>query len=403
MALKITDIGELTTFNSDKNRIIRMTGMDMIIEEERISEIDEGLPDADEKVDASGRLVTPGFVDAHTHSVFAKARADEFGMRISGKSYQEIADQGGGIRASVKAVREMPEQQLLELTKNHLEDFLSLGTTTVEAKSGYGLSTESELKSLMVLSKAADSVAINVVPTFLGAHDFPHEFADNRRGYVDLICDEMIPAVTKQGIAQFCDVFCENGWFDVESSRRILETGKEHGLKPRLHADEFVASGAAELAAEVDAFSADHLMHVSDEGIRKMAEAGVVAILLPGTTFFLGKQTYAPARKLMDAGVEVAVATDFNPGSCSIQSMPFIMNLSCLYLGMSVEESFKGATHVAAKSLGWENKVGSLEVGMEADVVIWDVDRLEGIPYHVGGNKVHKVIKSGRTEVDGGK
>ncbi len=337
MALKITDIGELTTFNSDKNRIIRMTGMDMIIEEERISEIDEGLPDADEKVDASGRLVTPGFVDAHTHPVFAKARADEFGMRISGKSYQEIADQGGGIRASVKAVREMPEQQLLELTKNHLEDFLSLGTTTVEAKSGYGLSTESELKSLMVLSKAADSVAINVVPTFLGAHDFPHEFADNRRGYVDLICDEMIPAVTKQGIAQFCDVFCENGWFDVESSRRILETGKEHGLKPRLHADEFVASGAAELAAEVDAFSADHLMHVSDEGIRKMAEAGVVAILLPGTTFFLGKQTYAPARKLMDAGVEVAVATDFNPGSCSIQSMPFIMNLSCLYLGMSVE------------------------------------------------------------------
>ena len=403
MTLKVANIGELTTYNSEKKDIIRKTSMDMIIEEGRISEIDKSLPDADEKVDAYGRLVTPGFVDAHTHPVFAKARADEFGMRVSGTSYQEIADQGGGIRASVNALREMPEEKLLELTKRHLEDFLSLGTTTVEAKSGYGLSTKSELKSLVVLSEAADSVAINVVPTFLGAHDFPNEFADNRNGYVDLICDEMIPAVTKQGIAQFCDVFCENGWFDVDSSRRILETGNEHGLKPRLHADEFVDSGAAELAAEVGAFSADHLMHVSDEGIRKMAEADVVAILLPGTTFFLGKQTYAPSRKLIDAGISVALATDFNPGSCTIQSMPFIMSLACLYLSMSVEESFMAATQIAAKSLGRDKSVGSLEVGMEADVVIWDVDRLERIPYHVGGNKVHRVFKSGKEVVYRGK
>lgn len=403
MTLKITNIGELATYASDFGGLTRTENVELIIEKGFVGEVGEHLPSADKVVDAGGGLVTPGFVDPHTHPVFAFPRADEFDMRVAGKNYQQIAEAGGGIRASVKALREMTQEELLRLTQRRLKRFLASGTTTIEAKSGYGLSTESELKSLSVLSKAAGSVALDVVPTFLGAHDFPDEYADNRAGYVDLICDEMIPAVSEQGIAEFCDVFCEEGWFDADSSRRILETGAKHGLKPRLHADEFAQSGAAELAAEVSALSADHLMHVSDGGIRRMAEAGVVAVILPGTTFFLGKQTYAPARKLSDAGVDVALATDFNPGSCTIQSMPFILSLACLYLGMSVEEAFVAATHTAARSLGREKRVGSLEPGMEADFVIWDFNGLEGIPYRVAGNRVSSVFKAGEFVVRRGK
>ena len=394
-SLKVSDIGELATYDPASGRISRESNVDLIIEDGKVVSIGNALPEADRSLDASGRLVTPGFVDPHTHPVFAYPRADEFGMRVAGKSYQQIAEAGGGIRASVEALREMPEDELRQATRRRLKRFLSTGTTTVEAKSGYGLSTESELKSLSVLASAAEALPLDIVPTFLGAHDFPAEYADDRDGYVDLVCSEMIPAVAEQGIAEFCDVFCEEGWFDPESSNRILETGREHGLKPRLHADEFAPSGAAEVAAEVGAFSADHLMHVSDVGIERMAEAGVIAVLLPGTTFCLGKQTYAPARKLIDAGVEVALSTDFNPGSSATQSMPFIMSLACIYLGMTVEESFVAATYTAAKSLGREETVGALAPGMTADVIVWDLERLEEIPYHVAANRVSRLFKSG--------
>ncbi|MEE2876187.1 MAG: imidazolonepropionase [Candidatus Neomarinimicrobiota bacterium] len=400
-SFKISNVGELATYDRESGGISRRTNVDLIMEDGKVAAIGDALPEADQSLDAARRLVTPGFVDPHTHPIFAYPRANEFGMRVSGKSYEEIATAGGGISASVEALRDIPENELKELTLRRLKRFLSTGTTTIEAKSGYGLSTESELKSLSILAAAAEDLPLDIVPTFLGAHDFPAEYSDDKDAYVDLICDEMIPAIAEQGIAEFCDAFCEEGWFDISSTKRILETGRKNGLKPRLHADEFTPSGAAELAAEIGAFSADHLMHVSDGGIERMAEAGVIAVLLPGTTFCLGKQTYAPARRLIDAGVEVALSTDFNPGSSAIQSMPFIMSLACIYLGLTVEESFLAATSTAAKSLGREESIGALAPGMPADLVIWDLDSLEEIPYHVAGNRVGHLFKSGKEVVIG--
>jgi imidazolonepropionase len=277
-----------------------------------------------------------------------------------------------------------------------MDRFLKLGTTTVECKTGYGLDTKSELKSLQVIHEVNESHEIDIIPTFLGAHAFPPEFADEHEGYVDLLCAEMIPAVAEQGIAVFCDVFCENGYFNVDQSRRIFKTAKNHGLTPRLHADEFEDSGAAELAAEVGAVSADHLMAVSTAGLEKMAEYGVTATLLPGTTFFLGKDTYAPARKLLEKGIDVALATDFNPGSCQIQSMPFIISLACIHLGMTVEEAFASATYYSAKTLNLEGEVGSIAIGRKADLIIWDVEMLMNIPYNVTDMSIKMVIKNGK-------
>ena len=273
--------------------------------------------------------------------------------------------------------------------------FIANGTTTIEAKSGYGLNTQSELKSLDVIGEVNKSHEIDMVPTFMGAHAFPKEFELRRADYIQTICDEMIPAVAKQGIAVFNDVFCEDGYFSVDESRLILETGKKYGLKARLHADEFSNSGAAILASEVDAFSADHLMAVSNEGISKLSKSKVVATLLPGTTFFLGKDTYAPARKLLDADITVALATDFNPGSSHIQSMPFIITLACMHMGMTVEEAYQSATYNGAKALGIEQDVGSIEVGKKADLIIWKLDSLLDIPYYVSNHPIGKVIKDG--------
>lgn len=396
MSLKITNIGQLATFNPETGKVEKSAGVEIECQDGLVTSIGSNLPSADKEIDASGSLVTPGFVDCHTHPVFAASRAEEFSQRTAGKTYQEIADAGGGIMSSVRSLRETDEVELVEAVKRRMERFLSLGTTTVEAKSGYGLSTQSELKSLSVLSKVAGEVAVDIVPTFLGAHDFPEDFSDNRGAYVDLICREMIPAVAEQGTAEFCDVFCEDGWFDVESSRRIMTTAREYGMKLRLHADEFKDSGAASLAAELKVLSADHLMHVSREAIARMAQAGVVATLLPGTTFFLAESEYAPARRLMDAGVEVAIATDFNPGSSMMQSMPFVMSLACLYMGMTVAEVFISATYCAAKSLGKEGVVGSLLPGKQADLVLWNLRTLEEIPYHIADNRVLAVVKKGK-------
>lgn len=396
MSLKITNIGQLATFNPETGKVEKSAGVEIECQDGLVTSIGSNLPSADKEIDASGSLVTPGFVDCHTHPVFAASRAEEFSQRTAGKTYQEIADAGGGIMSSVRSLRETDEVELVEAVKRRMERFLSLGTTTVEAKSGYGLSTQSELKSLSVLSKVAGEVAVDIVPTFLGAHDFPEDFSDNRGAYVDLICREMIPAVAEQGTAEFCDVFCEDGWFDVESSRRIMTTAREYGMKLRLHADEFKDSGAASLAAELKVLSADHLMHVSREAIARMAKAGVVATLLPGTTFFLAESEYAPARRFMDTGVKVAIATDFNPGSSMIQSMPFVMSLACLYMGMTVAEVFISATYCAAKSLGKEGVVGSLLPGKQADLVLWNLRTLEEIPYHIADNRVLAVVKKGK-------
>ena len=387
----LENIGQLTTFNPKTGVVETISNTSLAIEDGVIVVNGGG-----ESIDCGGSLVTPGFVDSHTHPVFLDGREKEFAQRLAGVSYEEIAAQGGGIVASINGVRNASKDELVDRVARRMVRFLKLGTTTVECKSGYGLNTESELKSLQVIHEVNQDHDIDMIPTFLGAHAFPPEFADDHDGYVDLICTEMIPAVAEQGIAIFCDVFCENGYFNVEQSRRILETAKDHGLTPRLHADEFEDSGAAELASEVGAVSADHLMEISEQGIQKLAENDVIATLLPGTTFFLGKDTYAPARKLLENSIDVALATDFNPGSCYIQSMPFIISLSCIHLGLAVEEAFAAATYFSSKALNLEEKVGSITIGRQADLIVWDVDHLMEIPYNVTDLAIKMVIKNGK-------
>ena len=363
--------------------------------------IDNGLISTEEEnkdyltIDCQGKMVTSGFVDPHTHPVFYNKRDSEYAMRLSGASYEEIANNGGGIISSVNGVRKASEDELVTKLDKRLDRFIENGTTTIEAKSGYGLNIESELKSLSVIDKLNSTHHIDIVPTFMGAHAYPNEFKDDHLGYVELICKEMIPAVSEQGIAKFNDVFCEKDYFSINESRQILECGIKYGLKPRMHADEFVDSGAAELAGEIGAFSADHLMAVSEEGIKALADNNVIATLLPGTTFFLGKSNYAPARKLIDAGITIALATDYNPGSSHIQSMPFIISLACLFLGLTVEEAFAAATYNAAQTLGLNNEVGSIELGKKADLIIWDLDSLIDIPYYISNHPIQKVLKNG--------
>lgn len=387
----LENIGNLTTFNPDSGKVETTSNTTLAVENGLIVDHAGG-----EIIDCGGALVTPGFVDPHTHPVFYNGRETEFVLRMKGVTYEEIAKQGGGINSSINGVRNASKKELIDLVKKRMDRFLILGTTTIECKSGYGLNTEAELKSLQVIHEVNQRHEIEMIPTFLGAHAFPPEFVNDHDGYVNLICTEMIPAVAEQGIAKYCDVFCENGYFDVDQSRKILETAKKFKLIPRLHADEFEDSGAAELAADVGALSADHLMAVSDRGIQKLAENNVLATLLPGTTFFLGKQTYAPARKLLDAGVEVALATDFNPGSCHIQSMPFIITLACIHLKMTVEEAFAAATFFAAQSLNLEKNIGTISVGKRADLIVWNINSLMEIPYNVSDIGIRMIIKNGK-------
>ena len=394
--IKLTNIGEIATYNSDSETIDYIRNRDILIKDDLIDKIDTNIIGDYETFDCKNRFITPGFVDPHTHPVFFNGREEEFGLRLQGATYQEIAEKGGGINSSINGVRNATVGELVEVVTKRMDRFLKLGTTTIEAKSGYGLDVESELKSLKALDIVNKNHPIDIIPTFLGAHAIPPEYKSNTEGYIDLLCNEMIPVVAGQGIAKYCDVFCENGYFNVIQSRRILETAKQYGLIPRLHADEFEDSGAAELAAELGAVSADHLMAVSDVGIAKMAEANITATLLPGTTFFLGSTNYAPVKKLIDAGVNIALATDYNPGSCHIQSMPFIISLACIYLGMSVEEALLATTYNSAKTLQLDKEVGSIEAGKNADLIIWDVEKLIEIPYNVTDVPIVKVLKNGQ-------
>ena len=276
-----------------------------------------------------------------------------------------------------------------------MDRFLKLGTTTIEAKSGYGLNIESELKSLKVLDIVQNHHEIDIIPTFMGAHSFPPEYIGKENDYVDLICDDMIPRVAKQGIAKFNDVFCENGYFTVNQARKILESGLNYGLIPRIHAEEFSSFGSAQLAAELKLLSADHLMAVSAKGIEEMSKNNVIATLLPGTTFCLGKSEYAPYKELSEAGVVIAIATDFNPGSCFIQSMSFIIGLACLYLKMPILEALKASTYNAAKSLGLQKNIGSIELGKNADLIIWEFNKFEYIFTQAHEQPINLVIKNG--------
>ena len=387
----LKNIGCLVTANADG--VASFENTSILIENGKIAAIGEGQ--SENAIDCGGKMVTCGFVDSHTHPVFLDNRDEEYAMRLAGATYEKIAEKGGGIVSSVEGVRNASEDELIDKVSQRMDRFIAGGTTTIEAKSGYGLDTESELKSLSVIHKVHKSHAIDLIPTFMGGHAFPQEYSDDHDGYVNLICNEMIPAVAAQGIAVFNDVFCEEGYFTVAQSKRILETGKEYGLKPRLHADEFVDSGAAELAGVVGAISADHLMAVSVDGINALVENNVIATLLPGTTFFLGKSTYAPARELINSGITLSLATDFNPGSCYIQSMPFIMTLACMHLGMTVEESFQAVTYYSAKALELEDKIGSIEVGKSADLIVWGISSLLDIPYYVSNHPIRYVMKNG--------
>ena len=388
----LKNIGCLVTANADG--VASFENTSILIENGKIAAI--GDRQSENAIDCGGKMVTCGFVDSHTHPVFLDNRDEEYAMRLAGVTYEKIAEKGGGIVSSVEGVRNASEDELIDKVSQRMDRFIAGGTTTIEAKSGYGLDTESELKSLSVINKVHKSHAIDLIPTFMGGHAFPQEYSDDHDGYVNLICNEMIPAVAAQGIAVFNDVFCEEGYFTVAQSKRILETGKKYGLKPRRHADEFVDSGASELAGEVGAISADHLMAVSADGINALVENNVISTLLPGTTFFLGKSTYAPARELINSGITLSLATDFNPGSCYIQSMPFIMTLACMHLGMTVEESFQAATYHGAKALELEEKIGSIEVGKSADLIIWGISSLLDIPYYVSNHPIRYVMKNGK-------
>jgi len=396
MKTKIINIGSIVTWSPEEDKLLTLPNVEIIVQDSTIVQISKTVGDAEEEIDADGALITPGFVDSHTHPIFSGNRANEFGMRVSGKSYEEIADRGGGIISSINGVRNASEDQLFEECLERVNFFLVHGTTTIEAKSGYGLTVEDELKSLRVIKRLNELSPLDIIPTFMGAHDFPPEFKNDKSGYVQLICDEMIPAVAEENLAEFCDVFCENGYFNLEDSEKILETGKKYGLTPRLHADEFMDSGAAVLSAKVGAVSADHLMAVSNEGILKMAEAGVIATLLPGTTLFLGKTKYAPGRKMIDSGCDIALATDFNPGSCTIQSIPHIISLANLYCGLSIEEAFKGATWNGAKAIKREEQLGAIAEGYQADMLFWELGTIEEIPYWMGSDRILNVMKKGK-------
>lgn len=396
MTIRLTNIGSIATYNSYTKTIDNIYDSDILINNGLIEKIDKNIRGDFEIFDCKNKLITPGFVDPHTHPVFLNGREEEFGLRVQGATYKEIAEKGGGINSSINGVRNATTEELIKAVTKRMDRFLKLGTTTIETKSGYGLNVESELKSLEVLDLVNQNHAIDIIPTFLGAHAIPPEYKNNPDSYVDLICDKMIPAVAEQDIAKYCDVFCEDGYFSVSQSKRIMETAQSLGLIPRLHADEFEDSGAAELAAELGAVSADHLMAVSDIGIKKLADANVIATLLPGTTYFLGSTNYAPVKKLINAGVKIALATDYNPGSCHIQSMPFIISLACIYLGMSVEEALMAATYNSASTLNLENETGSIEVGKKADLIIWDLKKLIEVPYNVTDVPIMEVMKNGK-------
>ncbi len=369
----------------------------VLLEGERIFQVGTGTPpDIDaERIDAEGGLVTPGLVDAHTHLIFGGWRQNELGMKLHGVPYLDILAQGGGILSTVKSTRSASEEELTEKASLALSEMLSFGTTTCEAKSGYGLTTDEELKQLRAIQKLQERHAVDVVATFMGAHALPSEYKGNRDAYIRLLCEEMIPAVAEQKIAKFCDVFCETGVFNAQESRKILETGRKYGLTPKIHADEIDPIGGSVLAGELGAVSAEHLIVCPPEGISSMAKGGTVACLLPATSFYLGAG-FAPARSMVEAGVPVAMASDFNPGSCPCLNMRFVIGLGCLKYKLTPEEVLTAVTLNGAAAIGMADQIGSVEVGKLGDLVVWDAPDLDYICYRIGSNLVKKVIKRGR-------
>ena len=354
------------------------------------------------EIDASGCAVTPGLVDPHTHAVFAGDRAEEFEWRLLGRSYQAIAAEGGGILSTVRATRTASTRELEAGLSHRLDRMLLAGTTTAEVKSGYGLSLKEELRLLKVVAGVSRRHPVRLVPTFLGAHALPPEYRGRWKAYADLVCARMIPAVARRKLARFCDVFVDEGAFSLKEGVRILAAARKAGLGLKVHAEEFQRTGAAAKAAAMGAVSADHLMKVNGRDIRALAASGTVAVCLPLTTLFVGEPAYAPARRMLEAGCAVAVATDLNPGSSHAYSMALAMSLACLGLRLTPAEALTAATLNAAYAIGEGARAGSLEVGKRADLVVWEAPDHRHIPYTLGANLVRDVVAGGKVVVEGG-
>lgn len=351
------------------------------------------------QIDGKGKIGLPGFVDSHTHLPFAGSREDEFLLRLKGFTYLQLAAKGLGIQTTVKATRQASSQELLSLCLSRLDTMLLHGTTTAEAKSGYGLNTEDELKQLKVIKEANRMHPIDLASTFLGAHEIPMEYKSNKSEYIELIIREMLPKIKRQNLAEFFDIFCEKGVYSVDDTRKLVEAAQKSGLKIKIHTDEFSALGGAELAAEVNATSAEHLIAITQDGMTALSESTTAAILLPGVSFFLMLDKTAPARQLIDLGTIVALATDFNPGSSMTESMFFILQLAVFTLKMGVEEAINATTANAAYAISRQNIVGSLELGKKMDLLLCDVPNYAYLGYHIGINPITHVIKNGKIVV----
>ena len=349
--------------------------------------------------DAEGLLVTPGLIDSHTHLIHGGSRENEFSMKLNGVPYIEILNNGGGILSTVKATKEASEEELYKKAKKSLDRMLEFGVTTVEEKSGYGLELNTEIKQLEVARVLDKNHPVDLVHTFLGAHAVPEEYKENHKAYIDILVDVMMPKIKDMGLAEFCDVFCEEGVFTIEESEYILQKAKEMGYKLKIHADEIESLGGAELAAKLGCVSADHLMAASDEGIKMMAENNVVANILPATSFNLNKN-YADCRKMIDMGAIVSLSSDYNPGSCPSENLQLVMQLGCLHLKMTPNEVLTAVTINAAYAIDRVDKIGSIEVGKNADFVVFDARNVEYLMYHFGINHTKKVYKNGNLVVD---
>lgn len=400
----ITNIGMLATpkgfaakSGKEQGEIEILKNAWVLLEDGMIAKVGTGKPESAEGaeiIDAEGNLVTPGLVDAHTHLIFGGWRQNELGMKLHGASYLDIAAQGGGILSTLTATHAASEEELYDKAYEALDEMMQLGVTTAEAKSGYGLDTENELKLLRVIRALQEKHPMDVVSTFLGAHAIPKEYKSDKDEFVRILCEEMIPAVAEQELAKFCDVFCETGFFTAEDSRKILEVGKKYGMIPKIHADEIEPIGGSQLTCEVGAISAEHLIICPPEGIAAMAKGGTIACCLPATSFYLGA-TYAPARDMVNAGVPVAMASDFNPGSCPCLNLQLVINLGCLKYKLTPEEVLTAVTLNAAAAIDMADKVGSVEEGKQGDLVIWKAPDLDYICYRMGSNLVKTVIKKG--------
>ncbi|MCQ6563031.1 imidazolonepropionase [Paenibacillus mendelii] len=353
--------------------------------------------------DAEGLLVTPGLVDPHTHLVHGGSRENELSLKLQGASYLDILAQGGGILSTVRATRRASEEELFHKAKRSLDTMLQFGVTTAEAKSGYGLTLEDEIKQLRVTQKLNEAHPVQLVSTFMGAHMVPEEYKGRADEYVQLVIQVMLPEVKRQGLAEFCDVFCEQGVFTVDQSQRVLEAAKALGFAVKIHADEIEPMGGAELAGELGCISAEHLLAASDTGLEAMQRAGVIAVCLPATSFNLRLKHHAHARRMIELGLAVAVSTDYNPGSSPTENIQLAMTLACLNLGMTPEEVLTAVTINAAHAIGRGDRVGSLEIGKQADIVIFNAPNLAYLPYHFGINHVHTVIKQGKIVVSQGR